>query len=82
MGVVLFAIPIVSFHQTIYLVSGYPSHKGSSKVYLLNPDISNLVRLGLGGRLGVGDFHLVLAHVGDAHSSPSEVVLFLRIIDH
>ena len=82
MGLVIVAIPIVYFHQTKDLVSGYPSHKVSEKVYLLNPDNSNLVRRGLGGRLGVGYLHLVLAHVGDAHSSPGKVVFLLRVMDH
>ena len=44
MGLVLVARPIISFHKTIYLVSGYLSHKGSAKVYLLNLDNYNLVR--------------------------------------
>ena len=82
MGLVFVAGSIVAFHQTTDLVSGYPSHKGSATIYLLNPNNSNLVRRGIGGRLGVVDFHLVLYHVGDAHSSPGEVVLFLRVIYH
>ena len=82
MGILLVARYIVSFHQTTDLVSGYPSHKSSSKVYLFNPDNYNLVRPGLGGRLGVRDFHLVLDHGGDAHSSTDEVVFTLRLIYH
>ena len=81
MGLVLVAIPIVYFHQTTDFVSGYLSQKGSAKFYLLNPENYNIVRRGLGGRLGVGDFYFVMAHVGDAHSPPSEVVFFLRFID-
>ena len=82
MGIVPVARPIVSFHKNTDLISGYPSHKGSAKVYLLNPENSNLVRQGLGGRIGVVDFHLVLYHIGDAHSYPGEVVLFLRVVYH
>ena len=82
MGLVLVAIPIVSFHQTTDLFSGYPSHKVSAKVYLFNPDNSNIVRRGLGGRLGVRYLHLLLAHGYDAHSSPDEVVFILRLIYH
>ena len=79
---VLVARPIISFHQTIDLVSGYPSYKGSEKVYLFNTENSNLVRRGIGGRLGVRDFHIVLSHGGDAHSSPDELVFTLRLIYH
>ena len=82
MGLVLVARPIVSFHQTTDIFYGYPYHKGSAKVYLFNTDNSNLVRQGLEGRIGVRDLHLVLAHGGDAHSSPDEVVLILRLIYH
>ena len=82
MGLVLVAIPIVCFHQTTDLVSGYPYHKGSAKVYLFNPDNYDLVRRGIGGRLGVRDFHIVLSHGGDAHSSPDELVITLRLIYH
>ena len=77
MGLVLVARPILSFHQTTDLFSGYPSHKGSEIVYLLNPENSNLVRQGLEGRLGFRDFNLVLAHGGDAHYSPNEVLFIL-----
>ena len=80
MVLVLFSRPIFSFHQTTDLVSGYPYHKGSGKVYLFNTDNSDLVRLGLEGRLKVRYFQLVLAHGGDAHSSPDEVVFILRLI--
>ena len=82
MGLILVAIPIVYFHQTIDLVSGYHSHKGSEKVYFSNPDNSNIVRRGLGGSLGVIYLHLLLAHGYDAHSSPDEVVFILRLIYH
>ena len=82
MGLVFVAGPIVSFHQTTDLVSVYPSHKGSATIYLLNPNNSNLVRRGIGGRLGVKDFHIVLAHGGDAHSYPEKVFFILRIIYH
>ena len=82
MGLVLVARHIVTFHQTTDIFSGYPSNKGSAKVYLFNPENSKFVRLGLGGRLGVRDFHLVLAHGGDTHSSPDETVFILRLIYH
>ena len=82
MGLVLVSRPIVSFHQTADLVSWYPSYKGIVKVYLFNPENSNLVRRGLGDRLGVRDLYLVLAYVGDAHSPPNEVVFILCLIYH
>ena len=82
MGPVLVARPIVYFHKTTDLVFGYPSHKGSAKFYLFNPENSNLVRRGIGGRLVAGDFHIVLAHGGDAHSSPNELVFILCLIYH
>ena len=81
-SLVIIARPIVTFRQTTDLVSGHPSHKSSAKIYLFNPNNSNLVRQGLGGRLGVRGFHLVLAHGGDAHSFPDKVFFILRIIYH
>ena len=82
MCIVLIARPIISFNQTKDLVSRKPSYKRSEKIYPLNPENSNLVSSGLGIRLEVGYIYLVLEHVGDPHSSPGELVFFLRVIDH
>ena len=82
MGLVIVARPIVTFHQTTDLVSWYPSHKVSAKIYLLNPNNSNLVWRVIVGRLGVRDLHPVLAHGVEENFSPDEEVFILRIIYH
>ena len=75
MVLVLIARPIIFFNQTTDLVFGYPYHKGSGKVYLFNTDNSDLVRLGLEGRLKVRYFQLVLGY-----SDTSPILLFSKEI--